>query len=118
MEEQRLGTAEDAAATRSRDLALKLMMPVRVGGPKDAIEQARAASSVWEEASATGEAAFVFASPPPPPRHQMSQQYRSQPPVTSGVKLDLEVMMMMMMININDFVTFAATTTTTVTGST
>ncbi len=66
LEEQRLGTAEDASAIKAREIALKLLMPVRIGGPKEAVALARAASKTWEEGAGGSEG--VVLPPPPPPR--------------------------------------------------
>jgi hypothetical protein len=62
-------------------MALKLMMPVRIGGPKDAVMRARAAAGAWEKDEvAAGDVVFP---PPPPVRHNATQ--RLEPPPKTAV---------------------------------
>jgi hypothetical protein len=57
-------------------MALKLMMPARVGGPKDAVAQARETASLWQEIEG-GADDFCHFPPPPVPRPQTSKLYAS-----------------------------------------
>lgn len=62
-------------------MALKLMMPVRIGGPKDAVMRARATAGAWEsDEVAAGDVVFP---PPPPVRHNATQ--RHEPPPKTAV---------------------------------
>lgn len=81
LEEQRLGTAEDASAIKARETALKLLMPVRIGGPKEAIAFARAASKTWEEGGGEYHPAEL---PPPRPTGTQDLQRPAAQPVAAS----------------------------------
>ena len=81
LEERRLGTAEDASAIKARETALKLLMPVRIGGPKEAVAAARAASKTWEEGAGEGDS--MLFPPPLPPSVRSPQRTSAQPAASS-----------------------------------